>query len=124
MDTPRGMKEVNIFQVQQFHLDKDLLPTNPDAAVKDLWARFFKYLNNFSYYIKTIFAHNLGGFDGYFLYKGLLNYDPTKVETIIDQHNKFIIIKYNNIVFKDSYRIFPVSLNELCRIFDIKGINT
>jgi hypothetical protein len=26
-----------------------------------------------------------------------------------------------NIVWKDSYRIFPVSLNELCKVFKVEG---
>src|SRR6266404_368008 len=37
-----------------------------------------------------IFYHNLGSFDGYF-------------------------------IFKDSLRIFPVSLQELCSLFDVEG---
>ena len=43
------------------------------------------------------------------------------VDTIIDGSNKFITISYNGIVFKDSYRVFPVSLQELCGIFNVTG---
>ena len=80
---------------------------------------FFNYLENSG--ISIVFAHNLGGFDGYFIYKGLLDLNYPNVETVVDQHNNFILIKYGNIVFKDSYRIFPVSLNELCYNFGIQG---
>lgn len=48
------------------------------------------------------------------------------METIIDPNNKFIIIKVKiddglTITFKDSLRIFPVSLNELCEIYNLPG---
>ena len=71
----------------------------------------------------------LGNFDGFFLYKGLLSsklLDINKVESIIDDKNKFILIKYtpkNDISFtwKDSYRLFPIPLQELCNLFKVKG---
>lgn len=91
--------------------------------------------------INNIFVHNLGAFDGYFIYKGLINllgHDADKVSTLIDAHNKFIIISYKyhwlrtldpktdkdrwtTIKFIDSYRIFPVSLNDLCKNFGVEG---
>jgi len=52
---------------------------------------------------------------------------PDKVSAIIDDKNKFIQISWNigvneNIInFKDSYRILPVSLAELCNIFGVVG---
>ena len=106
-------------EVKQFLLDKDLLKINLQDALNKLWLDFFNYLENSG--ISIVFAHNLGGFDGYFIYKGLLDINYPNVETVVDQHNNFILIKYGNIVFKDSYRIFPVSLNELCYNFGIKG---
>ena len=71
--------------------------------------------------------HNLGNFDGVFIYKAISNrYKPTDVKTLIDHDNKFITIslKLNsdlNITWLDSYRIFPVSLNDLCGTFNVKG---
>ena len=106
-------------EVKQFLLDKDLLKINLQDALNKLWLDFFTYLENSG--ISIVFAHNLGGFDGYFIYKGLLDLNYPNVETVVDQHNNFILIKYGNIVFKDSYRIFPVSLNELCYNFGIQG---
>lgn len=54
----------------------------------------------------TIFAHNLRDFDGYFLYKGLLNYYPVKdVNCLIDESNSFISINLKHgfkIEWKDS----------------------
>ena len=57
----------------------------------------------------TIFIHNLGGFDGTFIYKYLASTvaDMDNVETVIDGSNKFITISYTNVEFKDSYRVFP-----------------
>jgi hypothetical protein len=73
-------------------------------------------------------VHNLGSFDGLFIYKALSKYfskTPDKVSTIIDDKNKFIQITLNcgdnKIVWKDSYRIFPVSLEELCKVFKVSG---
>lgn len=92
-----------------------------DLAIDKLWNELFNYL--IKTYSGVIFIHNLGNFDGYFLYKALSNYaKPTDVSTIIDDHNEFIQIKLSNILtWKDSYRIFPVSLNELCKVFGVDG---
>ena len=66
---------------------------NLEYGVFDLWSRFF---NKFFKTIKNdvvIFTHNLGDFDGYFIYKALLNiYNQQSLETIIDKHNKCIQI--------------------------------
>lgn len=63
-----------------FLIDHNLLLTNEELAIKQLWSKYFTYLEdvvNTEITITdklTIFAHNLGGFDGYFLFKGLLNH--------------------------------------------------
>jgi len=50
---------------------------------------------------------------------------PENVKTLIDEQNKFILIEWkigkNKIKFLDSYRIFPVSLNEFTNIFGVQG---
>jgi hypothetical protein len=74
----------------------------------------------------VIFVHNLGNFDGIFIYKAMSNqFKPEEVNCLIDSHNKFIQISLEinklKIVFKDSYRIFPVSLKDLCKILSLKG---
>jgi DNA polymerase type B, organellar and viral len=52
-------------------------------------------------------------------------FKPEEVSCLIDNHNKFIQItleaKNLKIVFKDSYRIFPVSLKDLCSILSLRG---
>ena len=75
-----------------------------------------------------IFSHNLGSFDGYFIYKGLLELPDIqidKVSSIIDDLHRFINIqvvwKDSIFIFKDSLRIFPVSLQELCNLFKVEG---
>ena len=103
-----------------------LLQHNIDDAVAKLWSEFYEYLTTLSSYSLTIYVHNLGGFDGIFIFKYLasISNDPSMVDTIIDGSNKFITISYNGIVFKDSYRVFPhawVSLQELCGIFNVTG---
>lgn len=62
-----------------------------------------------------------------FIYKALSNrFKPEKVSCLIDSQNKFIQItleikKKIKIVFKDYYRIFPVSLQDLCNILSLRG---
>jgi len=118
-------------------IDKDLLLEYGETlSVKDLWVRFFelfdaKQFNDSFYKSKdklTIFMHNLGSFDGLFLIKGLLLNnicDYHKVHSLLDQQKEFIQIEteINNIkiVWKDSHRIFPVSLNSLCEVFKVSG---
>jgi hypothetical protein len=63
----------------------------------------------------------LGSFDSFFLYKALSNrFKADEVTCLIDNHNKFIQITLEieklKITFKDYYRIYPVSLSELCNI--------
>ena len=51
--------------------------------------------------------------------------EPHNIKPIIDPHNKFILIKafYNNrlITWRDSYRVFPVSLEDLAKNFSVQG---
>jgi hypothetical protein len=111
---------------ETFLIDKTQLSDNVDKAVNDLWYKFFNFLDKqYQQDFKTVFVHNLGGFDGYFIYKYLASFN-NKVNTIIDNHNKFILINFETplgkkIVFKDSLRIFPASLNDLCKVFKMDG---
>jgi hypothetical protein len=116
-----------------FLIDHVLLNSNVDLAVKQLWNKYFNYLESLnidqSINKLTIFAHNLGDFDGYFLYKGLMNhYNPEHLSSIIDESNSFISVKLlsgnkTGLIFewKDSLRIFPMSLDKLCALFGVQG---
>ena len=76
----------------------------------------------------TIYVCNLGNFDGYFIFKyASIIYDIHQVQSIIDAQNKFIMISFtsyatqeaaNKLKFIDSARIFSVSLNSLCDVFN------
>src|SRR6266478_2595449 len=120
-----------ILENKIFLIDHKLLLINPELALKQLWLTYFNYLENIinnELTIEsklTIFAHNLGEFDGYLLYKGLmLCYNPDQLSSIIDESNSFISIQHLNnplIEWKDSLRIFPMSLNNLCKMFGVEG---
>ena len=124
----KGKLESKLFLIDHLILNNDV-----DLAVKTLWNKYFNSLENLELNNEvnklTIFAHNLGDFDGYFLYKALMNqYKPENVTSIIDESNSFISIKLlsgNNtglsFEFKDSLRIFPMSLNKLCAVFGVEG---
>jgi len=118
-----------------FLIDPNLLLSNYELATKELWNQYFSYIksileNNITIEGKlVIFAHNLGDFDGYFLYKGLMScYNPENVSSIIDDSNSFISISCNAlgdlIEWKDSLRIFPMSLDKLCSMFGVTGKST
>jgi hypothetical protein len=97
--------------------------------VLEMWKSYLTLITSKN--IDTIFVHNLGKFDGYFLYNGLLKtIDNIKnVNTIIDNKNNFISIYYtfkkdakiSTISWKDSFRLFPISLDQLCKTFQVIG---
>jgi hypothetical protein len=91
---------------KEFLIDPNLLLNDYELATKELWNQYFTYLKNVLESNITIedklviFAHNLGNFDGYFLYKGLMScYNPENVSSLIDDSNTFISISCN--VFGD-----------------------
>jgi hypothetical protein len=115
---------ITIFEL----INYNLLTKNPEEAVKLLWSTFMDKLNDLNLNKCVIYSHNLGSFDGYFIFKGLLelpNIDIEKVNTIIDELHRFISIditwKNTHCIFKDSLRVFPVSLEELTKIFGVDG---
>lgn len=76
---------------------------------------FIKYLDKLKKGV-VVFAHNLGKFDGYFILKRMMDKQP---QVLVDGENAIITISYTNplkatIRIKDSYRILPSSLKELC----------
>jgi hypothetical protein len=116
----------NFIETKLFIIDHELFKIDYKTAVNNLWKEFFDFIIDKQGYFENIFVHNLGAFDGYFLYKALLNnFKPEEVKTIIDDKNKFIQITFNldkfKITWKDSYRIFPVSLDNLCKSLKVKG---
>ena len=116
---------------EMFLIDYNLMLNDVTLATKQLWANYFDYLekvvNNLNMNTNLIiFAHNLGAFDGYFIYRGLMMcYNPEQLSALIDESNKFISITSSipqlSIEFKDSLRIFPVSLEKLCKMFGVLG---
>jgi hypothetical protein len=104
-------------------VDSDLLKIDYNQAIINMFKEYFDFIKTSG--IKTYFIHNLGSFDGYFLYKYLLNIEDynsvSGADSIIDKQNKFIQISLNKINFKDSYRIFGVSLDKLCKNFGVEG---
>jgi hypothetical protein len=64
-------------------------------------------------------VHNLGGFDGFFIIKALISmkgFDPFNLKILKDAGDSFIEIRYNKLIFRDSYRIFARSLKDLSKI--------
>jgi hypothetical protein len=63
--------------------------------VLEMWRKYISLIKTSN--IETVFVHNLGKFDGIFLYNGLLKVvDNIKnINTIIDNKNNFISIYYS-----------------------------
>lgn len=121
-----GYNSKGNLDVKLFLIDSDLLVINLDKALKELWLKYFNYLDNIIKELNinklTIFAHNLGEFDGYLLYTGLMMCkNPDNISSLIDESNSFISITHHQFEWKDSLRIFPKSLNELCKMFNVEG---
>ena len=110
-----------------------------ERGIKVMFNRYFKNLEKEE--INLVFAHNLGGFDGYYLFKYLYYYSENKnlIKVLIDDSNKFIKIGQNMefkekdskgkekkvikevLAFKDSMRLLGgVSLNTLCKIYGVQ----
>ncbi len=129
IQVPIAISTCHAKESKVFVIDHILLNKNIDLALKQLWKQYFKYLEKVYKKLEqdklTIFAHNLGDFDGYFLYKGLMNhYKPDNITSIIDESNSFISISHKDspvIEWKDSLRIFPISLDKLCKVFGVDG---
>lgn len=116
----------SVTESKLFLLDPQLAKTDINSAIDTLWKGCFEFLIKFQPLFKNIMVHNLGSFDGLFIYKALSKFEvPGKVGAIIDDKNKFIQIELRTstgkIQFKDSYRIFPVSLENLCKNFNVPG---
>nr|WVH37928.1 DNA polymerase [Dichomitus squalens] len=98
-----------------------------EKGVTKLWFNYFSYLfSKLDDKLNIIFVHNLGRFDGVFIQKHISKaFDLSSIESTIDESNRFITIKVVNngrtFIFIDSLRIFPVSLNNLCKVFNIPG---
>jgi len=127
--TTTYVSEDNKINTKIFLIEPKLFIRSPNFAINKLWNRVFEFIFNNPTNFEIIFTHNLGSFDGYFIYKALSNYftdNPEIVSTIIDNQNKFITIKVNldnnkNIKWLDSNRIFPLSLDDLCKMFKVEG---
>jgi hypothetical protein len=95
------------------------------AAVQQMFNQYLQYCCDNK--IHHFLVHNLGSFDGLFLFKALFGYfAPAKIKPLMDAEHKFIHIQaeYPNgckIEWRDSFRIFPVGLNDLCANFGVEG---
>jgi hypothetical protein len=119
-----------------FIIDRELLVLDKESAVSKLFKDYLDFMKSLKKaYI--IYAHNLGGYDGYFLFKNFVTIvkHVNSVKPLIDKDNKFISIDYVytyktedmdkpggvTLTWKDSYRIFPNSLEGLCKQFNVEG---
>jgi hypothetical protein len=117
-------------QTLYFEVDRNLFHSNCEESVQQMFNEYFdmtiKQRN------KIIFYHNLGRFDGRYIYERLIKYSKKEgrldsVKCLIDTDKSFISIKYlyndkgESITFQDSLRLFGVSLKKLCKVYNVEG---
>ena len=131
LDTKLNLEPINSL----FHINKAAWGYKGlDLAIKDMWYQVFQYLYREIECSHTsrnvIFLHNLGGFDGDFILKALLlQFGKDCVQSMMDKEHHFIQIEaqvmkggeQKLLVFKDSLRLFDVTLEKLCENFGVKG---
>jgi hypothetical protein len=127
LDCNTHLIKINSNKLKFYVKDKNIKGIN--TLVLEMWENYLSFIQNKN--IETVFVHNLGKFDGFFLYNGLLKVvsNIKNINTIIDNKNNFISIYYSFkkddkltvISWKDSYRIFPISLLELCKTMAVPG---
>ncbi len=82
-----------------------------------------KDLNHFFDYIQLnfekpiIYFHNFGRFDSIFLLKNLITEQNYKITKIIERNNVIYQIQINNIIFRDSKLMIPLSLQNIGKTF-------
>ena len=78
-------------QTISFMINKTNFDTDPNKTVIDMFKELFKFIELNLHPKTIIFVHNLGAFDGYFIFKyATIIYDVDTVKSIIDPQNKFI----------------------------------
>lgn len=109
-----------------------------------MWASFFDATLPYTSTGTSVFLHNFGGFDALYLIPQLLAYlngkdkETLEIRPLMDSQGKYISVGvkfkigetgegskktdiFTSFTFKDSYRVFPVSLAKLCEIMKVDG---
>ena len=71
-------------------------------------------------YLISVFAHNAQNFDNSFLIKALNNIENVSFSALPRNSNKFISLKIENFIFKDSFLFLNKSLDYLTKTIDDK----
>ena len=85
----------------------------------DLQYKFPKDNVNHKYLI-SVFAHNAQNFDNSFIIKVLNNIENVSFSALPRNSNKFISLKIENFIFKDSYLFLNKSLDYLAKTVNDK----
>ena len=70
----------------------------------------------FNKYLISIFEHNAQNFDNSFLIKALNNIESATFSALPRNSNKFISLKIENFIFKDSFLFLNKSLDCLTKL--------
>ncbi len=101
--------------IKTFHLYDYLVSSEVVTASNTMMITALKSLMLSSTGKIYVYTHNLGTFDGYFLFKVFLKMCDRceDIKILKDDGDSFIEIRFNNIILRDSLRLFPASLKQL-----------
>jgi hypothetical protein len=78
--------------VKFFVIEHELLLIDKNKSLYNLGFNVIKYIQDNG--LEYIFVHNLGYFDGFYIYKSISKYfEPSSVKTFCEIQNRFITIK-------------------------------
>lgn len=92
-----------------------------DCVIKNSSIIVEKMVNHMNDHCKsyTIFAHNLGKFDGILMLSSIFNTLGAH-SLIIGKDNRIITMKFKGVKLLDSLKIFPMSLRDLAKQFNVE----
>ena len=109
---------INILYLNNFYKKKnnikDSLKNASFNMIKNMILNLKQHMTKSN--IIYLYSHNLGNFDGYLIFNAIYNIYGSNIKILMDNENKFIEIKFDNIILRDSYRILPLSLFDLCKL--------
>lgn len=124
MVSPKKSTKEHFFTIDHsklVYLEVVVTQESLDMVIDQMWIDFINFIKiHKNPSLKVIFVHNLGSFEGIFIFKYLTKLcKDASFETLIDGSNDFIKIgitlsKGLKINWIDSCRIFPIGLDKLC----------
>ena len=70
-----------------------------------------------------VFFHNLKNYDAHLIISNAHQFNASKIDVIAHNSEKFITFGFDHLLFKDSLRFLPLSLDKLVKLNKYKSID-